>query len=102
MSVSVEAVVEAVCSYASDSRRVEPRLVLASTRGGPAVARARFTAMWVWASVNGVTNKSEIGRAFGRERATAFHALERVRETMDREPPFAWLLGQLVDELREP
>ena len=57
---------------------VEPRFLASSTRGRKEVAWARAVSMWTWAALNRVKNKSEIGRAFGRDRTTVRVALARV------------------------
>lgn len=60
--------------------------IFSPTRGRPEVAFARQCAIWLYYTKMGRTNYTRVGRAFGRDRTTARHAIEVVDNVRATDP----------------
>lgn len=70
------------CNAAGDIGSVKAAELASPLRGSPAVASARQIAIWLFYEWRKPDSWTELGRAFGRDRTTVRHAVERVNARM--------------------
>jgi chromosomal replication initiation ATPase DnaA len=76
---------------------VEVTQICAAKRGDPKSAQARQMAMYLCHLVFGM-NRTQVGQAFGRDRKTVRHALQRIedlREDREFDRALSWLESSL-------
>lgn len=73
------------CIAAGELMNVSAAELVSPLRGSPAVASTRQIAMWLFYEWKRPHSWTELGLAFGRDRTTVRHGVNRVSDRMDRD-----------------
>lgn len=90
------------CSAAGEMMNVSAAELASPLRGSPAVASTRQIAIWLFYEWKRPDSWTELGRAFGRDRTTVRHAVERVTARMEAdELGYARRVREALSQLRK-
>lgn len=98
MTFSLEA--RLCCVAAGEITHVSAAEIASPLRGSPAVASTRQIAIWLFYEWKEPGSWSALGRAFGRDRTTVRHAVERVSARMNEDEGLGRRVREALVQLR--